>query len=434
MENVSSFLKNRLASFHARWLSSWRSCFRFVGAFALRCSLILSFLLPNFLPLSALAADQGVTGTLNGYYVTTGRGSGSASSVNHQFIYGQQLPLINSTVDYAMIEEEQDAYGCSVSLFNVSVPSVSGAVGIYFSYFYTGAGNYAWASAGAPDLVQVFGYDSSGVYNGYVFTREMVTFSPSSSAPYKSNGFRYSCRSVEDIPEDNYVNSFELAFNPNAFSWYLTNGSSSSSRVGALSVPSFRVIAVASSAELDALEGIADQIANQSAVLSAMYGDIMAILNSIYSRCGDIQQTAQLANQYLSQIVTLLTSLNSTTSEIYTLLQSQFSLLIETINSGVVSITDAISQAELRLEAYFKPVIDYFNSLEETTGESASTLPGHKTDLDNAVSKNSGLDEDALNGFSSVWSMISGFEMLLIIIGIWLGAGIMVIIIKKGLS
>ena len=85
-------------------------------------------------------------------------------------------------------------------------------------------------------------------------------------------------------------------------------------------VPSASIVSTETSADLDALEDIADEIAAGNEILSAVYGDIMELLNSLYSRLGDMQQAQELANAYLFEIAEKLTSLDATASNIYSLL------------------------------------------------------------------------------------------------------------------
>ena len=107
---------------------------------------------------------------------------------------------------------------------------------------------------------------------------------------------------------------------------------------GYLIIPSCTVVGADSDASLDALEGLADQIAAQNKILSAMYGDIMAVCNSIYSRLGDIQATEELATTYLGQIASYLNHMDGTTSAIYSLLGTQFAALISAVNSASADI------------------------------------------------------------------------------------------------
>ena len=85
-------------------------------------------------------------------------------------------------------------------------------------------------------------------------------------------------------------------------------------------VPSCSIVATETSGELQELEDIANEIATGNEILSAMYGDIISVLNSIYSRLGDMQAAMNLTNTYLQQVVSQLTSLNSTAANIYSLL------------------------------------------------------------------------------------------------------------------
>lgn len=436
MASFSSFLKNRLARFHDLWIHARYSLLQPVGSFLLRCALILSFLLPNFLVFSPAASAVDVNGFLHldMWYKKSGD-VGWRQSNGH---YNIELPLISFTGDYGLVDDEERADKFFIYRFSTNTGPLYGAVGVYVSFFYTGYEtspyDFKWQMIGTPAYF-LRTFDSTGNKIGDYRNTGFATFKPASApgANFYSPGYRFSFRVDDAGTEDRYAQNPAVISGTDQSYFAFDNVTGKNGHAG-IAIPSFQVIATEKSADLHALENIANGIVEQNNILSAMYGDILAVCNSIYQRTGDMLKAQQLANSYFQQVIRYVAQIESTTSNIYTLLGNQFKLLIDTINSGVVSVTDAIAAAELRLEQYFKPVIDYFNSLEETTGESASKLPGHKADLDNAVSSSSGIDTNAEQGFSSIWSMISQFELLLVCVGMWLGATIFLIVIKKGLS
>lgn len=438
MASFSLFCKNRLARFHDLWIHARYHLFRPLGSFLLRCSLIISFILPNFLYLKAGAVQD-----VNGFFNI---GIGYQKNVTNPHwiwknnaITGIELPAISANYDTGIANAEEEAKRVFMTMLQTNTGPLYGDVGVYVSYFYTGYNdssyNYTWQMVGTPDY-KLWLYDSTGNAVGTYDKTGFETFTPQTvgTADFRSPGYRFSFRVENAGTEDHYVQNPRIWNTHENSYWEFSVSTKENNGRAGISIPSFQVIATEKSGDLAALENIADAIVAQNDILNAMYGDILAVCNSIYSRTGDMLRAQQLANGYFQQVVQYVSQIQSTTADIYSLLGTQFALLIETINSGVVSVTDAIAAAELRLEQYLKPVIDYFNSLEETTGESASKLPGHKADLDNAVSSSSGIDTNAEQGFSAIWSMISQFELLLICVGMWLGATIFLIVIKKGLS
>ena len=140
-----------------------------------------------------------------------------------------------------------------------------------------------------------------------------------------------------------------------------------------------------------------------------MYGDILAVCNSIYERTGSILQAQQKTNELFSSIIPILNSLNTNVANIYSTLKTYFNLVIKAIDNQTVTLDQSIKDAEKALETYLKPMIDYFNELEETTGESASTLPGHKKDLDGFASDSNGIDDNAVTGLASLLPVFSDY-------------------------
>lgn len=190
----------------------------------------------------------------------------------------------------------------------------------------------------------------------------------------------------------------------------------------------------APTAELNQLKDIAAGIAQSNQILSAMYGDILAVCNSIYERTGSILEAQQKTNELFSSIIPILNSLNTNVANIYSTLNTYFNLVIKAIDNQTVTLDQSIKDAEKALETYLKPMIDYFNELEKTTGESASTLPSHKNDLDGFASDSNGIDDNAVTGLASLLPVFSAFSFVFSVLGIFVGLGIFLLIIRKGLS
>lgn len=171
-------------------------------------------------------------------------------------------------------------------------------------------------------------------------------------------------------------------------------------------ITSFRVITTdASAATAAQLEEIAQSVAEQNNILSAMYGDILAVCNSIYERTGDLLTAQNLTNQYFASIIPLLNNISSTTSNIYSLLSSQFSLLISTIQSESDDIQAAINAAVDRMIAY----------LDGAFSSSVNpALPGTSEDINSGVDSwnqaENGYQSNASERFQSITADFSGFS------------------------
>ena len=171
-------------------------------------------------------------------------------------------------------------------------------------------------------------------------------------------------------------------------------------------ITSFRVITTdASAATAAQLEEIAQNVAEQNNILSAMYADILAVCNSIYERTGDLLTAQNLTNQYFASIIPLLNNISSTTSNIYSLLSTQFSLLISTIQSESDDIQAAINAAVDRMIAY----------LDGAFSSSVNpALPGTSEDINTGVDSwnqaESGYQSNASERFQSITADFSGFS------------------------
>lgn len=202
-----------------------------------------------------------------------------------------------------------------------------------------------------------------------------------------------------------------------------------------LKITSLQVIqSSAPTAELNQLKDIAAGIAQSNQILSAMYGDILAVCNSIYERTGSILEAQQKTNELFSSIIPILNSLNTNVANIYSTLNTYFNLVIKAIDNQTATLNQSIKDAEKALETYLKPMIDYFNELEKSTGESASTLPSHKKELDGFASDSNGIDDNAVTGLASLLPVFSAFSFVFSVLGIFVGLGIFLLIIRKGLS
>lgn len=221
----------------------------------------------------------------------------------------------------------------------------SGSVGVYFSYFFvahnsTASFTYLNGSTIGSPAVSAASYTSAlSSPSGWIFSavnseaipqslKDMSNFKfygVSFSVPSPNSQYSYSVPMRFSLSFDIDYPLYSLSLTPPVF---MVRGGLSVPYY--LYVPSFSIIATETSADLSALEGIADSIAALDNTMSAMYADIMPVLNSIYQRLGDIDATADLIQQTLVECYKSLQQLNATSTQIYNVL-SQYLHYLETI-------------------------------------------------------------------------------------------------------
>lgn len=378
----------------------------------------------SFLCIPAAAVDS-LSGTVRAeFYVSDNFTSWSTRTFDLNYPTSSQYTTItNGDWDYGSLHN---------FLFNLG-PLSSNTV-ISLSYYFTCKypAEVANSTAGV-----------SGVYldvNGgsHAFDPSVGTFTPTfdSSYPPAGDGLQivaqFDVETSSTEPPIPYPITIQRLFFDNK-THYVKTGDVEKD-VG-LKITSLQVIqSSASTAELNQLKDIAAGIAQSNQILSAMYGDILAVCNSIYERTGSILEAQQKTNELFSSIIPILNSLNTNVANIYSTLNTYFNLVIKAIDNQTVTLDQSIKDAEKALETYLKPMIDYFNELEKTTGESASTLPSHKKDLDGFASDSNGIDDNAVTGLASLLPVFSAFSFVFSVLGIFVGLGIFLLIIRKGLS
>lgn len=322
----------------------------------------------------------------------------------------------------------------SLTLSSALVPAES-QLGVYLSSFYYSSNTGSQSKVPSKSDFSIRYTDSSTGVGSTLPVSSVSLFEPSSSANSKSDGVTVVARLTNSVssPVSNvsiYNGSFSADYNAPAWFFALTATGDGVH----LNVTSFRVVSTSSSAELDALESMASEIANQSQILSQFYGDIVAVCNQIYQRLGDLQAAQEEANALFANVIKLLNTTNGKLEAINMAMSTYFELLINQLKQEGIDTRTAIADAEARLEVYLKPMIDYFNELEEQTGESASTLPKHKTDIDGFNNEGFGIEADGQTGLTAILPIFTAFSFILSVLGIFVGLGVLKIIIKKGLS
>lgn len=286
-----------------------------------------------------------------------------------------------------------------VTQIPIGLENVESTVGVYISFFFSG-NTSAFSSTGA---IQPFtGQYTNDLGNtGTLPSVDIDAFTPSGFT-YASQGHSIKAQFVgsaaSPIGNITLIGSNAVSTAP----WYCSAAGTSHTMY--LQVPSFRVVGTETSAELDAMEAVADEIAAQSQMMEAMYGEIIALCNAIYTRLGDLQTALDLTNSYCMQMVNLLRSIDSTTSNIYDLLGTQFALLISTIENESSEIQQAITDAEAKLEAYFDAA---GSGAVGTLPEDTEAIEGEADDL---ISDESEYESDASQQFSDILAEFNGFS------------------------
>lgn len=378
----------------------------------------------SFLCIPAAAVDS-LSGTVRAdFYVSDNFTSWSTRTFDLNYPTSSQYTTItNGDWDYGSLHN---------FLFNLG-PLSSNTV-ISLSYYFTC--KYPAEVANSTAGVSGIYLDVNG--GSHAFDPSVGTFTPTfdSSYPPAGDGLQivaqFDVETSSTVPPIPYPITIQRLFF-NYKTHYVKTGDVEKD-VG-LKITSLQVIqSSAPTAELNQLKDIASGIAQSNQILSAMYGDILAVCNSIYERTGSILEAQQKTNELFSSIIPILNSLNTNVANIYSTLNTYFNLVIKAIDNQTATLDQSIKDAEKALETYLKPMIDYFNELEKTTGESASTLPSHKNDLDGFASDSNGIDDNAVTGLASLLPVFSAFGFVFSVLGIFVGLGIFLLIIRKGLS
>lgn len=383
-------------------------------------------------------ADEVLTGSATAsvsYYEVQSLPPSSWSSVNRSISSGASNFQFQQ-----MVTQSGTFYGGfgwrNIALSSALVP-VNSQNGVYLSGYYISP--YAANQSKVPSASDFpMRYKDTSTSSYRTVSPNLSLFAPPTGTASYSDGISLVYRVSNSVSSPiSDVILFNGSPDSSSPAWYFSFYNTSSSLKQyyiSFVVTSFRVVSTASNAELDALESMADAIASQSQILSQFYGDIVTVCNQIYQRLGDLQAAQEEANALFSNVIKLLNTTNGKLDAINMAMSTYFELLINQLKQEGIDTRTAIADAEARLELYLKPMIDYFNELEEQTGESASTLPQHKTDIDGFNNDGFGIDSDGQTGLTAILPIFTAFSFILSVLGIFVGLGVLKIIIKKGLS
>lgn len=356
--------------------------------------IIVCTLLSCFLLIPASAAD--LSGTVRSeFYVSDNFTSWSTRTFDLNYpVSGQYTTITNGDWDYGALHN---------FLFNIG-PISSNTV-ISLSYYFTcKAPSQVANSMGG---ISAFYLDTNG--GSHNFTPTVGSFTPTSDAnyPHACNGLQivaqFDVETSSTEPPIPYPITIQRLFFD--YKTHYVKTSDVDKDVG-IKITSLQVIQTsASTAELNQLKDIAAGIAESNQILSAMYGDILAVCNSIYERTGDLLTAQNLTNQYFSSIIPVIESIKSTTDNIYTLLGQQFALLISTIQSESDDLQATINAAIDKMIAYLDNAF---------AGSVNPALPGQSTDIKNGSTtvqdSESGYQSTATERFDTISANFAGFD------------------------
>lgn len=307
----------------------------------------------------------------------SGKATGSMGYVSSSDVFETK---VGSTLSYSSLSEQSiptSFYGAKIKAVGLGSLDLAddgsfytGAVGVYFSYYIYCPVINSLVSSPAPPTTRYknhLGQDGTGDNMVKITSFTPVGVTPGAASGY-TRGYAVNAQFLgsEDAPISHLrvvgsassviarCNSAELLYNDSEIVF-----------------ASLRAVGTETSAELSELENIADSIVAQNGILTAMYGDIMAVLNAINAQTGDIIETQRLANTYLSAIKSTLETLSNTTTNIYSLLSAQFSALISAVNTASTDLQAAIA-------AQTAAIIAYLDALQNVT-----EVPGAITDATN---------------------------------------------------
>lgn len=307
----------------------------------------------------------------------SGKATGSFGYISTSNVFETK---VGSTLSYSSLSEQSiptSFYGAKIKAVGLGSLDLTddgsfytGAVGVYFSYYIYCPVINSLVSSPSPPTIRYknhLGQDGTGDNMVKITSFNPVGVTPGAASGY-TRGYAVNAQFLgsDEAPISNLrvvgsassviarCNSAELLYNDSEIVF-----------------ASIRAVGTETSAELSELENIADGIVAQNQILTAMYGDIMAVLNAINTQTGDIIETQRLANTYLSAIKSTLETLSNTTTNIYSLLSAQFSALISAVNTASTDLQAAIA-------AQTAAIIAYLDALQNVT-----EVPGSITDATN---------------------------------------------------
>lgn len=240
------------------------------------------------------------------------------------------LPLSNSVV----LNTPKNRSVCNGMYFRETATTWTGPVDVYIGgYMRSDYASDSIILSGDPynyENYQVT-YRGTDGQEGEVLgaKAEFSRFTPNDSLPHGSGiTGRVSFSASEGMPIS------DICMKPNVeCGWYKEPGGHMYN--GKWVVTSFRIVSSDSSAELDQLNEVTDQLIANNQLLAAMKGDIVALLQDIYREVGDINIATDAMRTILTALVDYvddvengLIEINTELDNIYSMVYQQFRILI----------------------------------------------------------------------------------------------------------
>lgn len=295
----------------------------------------------------------------------------------------------------------------------------SGVVGYYLSWFVVFNGSNPGSFSTVTDTATYYyvdgdAYSASG-------NAEVESYTPVFDKPH-SQAFTLKANIQTEAEITDFI------FYGNKVHW---QGVDSKSYRFDLYIPSASVVATESSADLEALENIADQISQNNAIMQAMYGDIMSALNAILEKTGSLEAAQEVANAYILQVVQQLQQLNSTSSSIYTLLSTYLHYLqqiaetaqdikteLAAFHSDFMTKLDllisTVSQESDDIQAKMEEIYEQLQAWLDSQFEQAidEDFEQGNADLEQGIQNNDQIEQQWTGSLSDAWAQtgIDDFE------------------------
>lgn len=338
----------------------------------------------------------------------------SYSGSNYNVYYSQNsdyFPIINHA--YTDFYFNSNNY---VSSLQIGLPyhSFTSVVDIYFSFYPYIVQDYPLSRIGTPydaSSWKAYYKNETGRYgeSSVIDASRFVPVTSNFVNPYGGVSVRASYVGSEGLPItdlrlglsvfDSVSNTFypvregwrvhpDSPFTP--LYWYVT---------------SLRVITTESTADSEAIADVANQIGAMSDLLNAKLGDIAQIVQLIYENTNDINVTLEICKGYFEAMLDSLESIDGTVIDIYSLLDTQFRMLISAINTASANIKGAIEQQTEDMQEYFDNV---FGSAvnDDLTGETENIQSG----MDNVDNAEQGYISTATDRFDGIVGSFTGFN------------------------
>ena len=343
---------------------------------------------------------------------------------------GISIPRAGVTNEsFSISDDDSSVYTLSIESVDTGAGNLGaqGAVGIYFSFYWNIYGTVSSVS-GSSNVTRGW---SPYYYNENGQQVSITDFEVTTSAAVDNKSTNIYAFSA-NVPLDGggTLTRFQALRPSYDYAGYYTTVYGDGTAL-VLYVPSFSIVATEASADLEALENIADQISQNNAIMQAMYGDIMSALNAILEKTGSLEAAQEVANSYILQVVQQLQQLNSTSSSIYTLLSTylhylqQIAQTAEDIKAELAAFhSDFMTKLDLLISTVSQESDDIQAKMEEIYEQLQAWLDSQfeqaidedfeqgNADLEQGIQNNDQIEQQWTGSLSDAWAQtgIDDFE------------------------